>query len=384
MSRQFPPESSAMARQSVLVCFSILLCVISSGCSALSSSRGFGMSVEELAKTPLGHEPGPLVDSRGNPIPPDNGVPSQIPPYEMAKVAMPEYRVEAPDILLINAVRLVPKDPYFIQTFDVLEIVVPNSLIDQPIAGPFQVEPNGTINLGAAYDVVKVEGLTLDEAKDAISKTLQRVVPQPQVRVTLLQIAGQQAIANEHAIAPDGTVNLGIYGTVFVAGMTVNETRAAIEKHLEQYLDKPKVAVDVFTYNSKVYYIVTEGAGLGDNVVRLPVTGNETVLDALATVGGLSQLSSKRIWIARPAPQGVGCDQVLPIDWNGITRGAATATNYQLMPGDRVFIAEDRMVAFSSMMQRIINPFEQALGFALLGSRTIQDLQRFPRGSISF
>ncbi len=40
--------------------------------------------------------------------------------------------------------------------------------------------------------------------------------------------------------------------------------------------------------------------------------------------------------------------QILPVDWKAITAQAATETNYQLMPGDRVFVAEDKMVAFDT------------------------------------
>jgi polysaccharide export outer membrane protein len=136
----------------------------------------------------------------------------------------------------------------------------------------------------------------------------------------------------------------------------------------------------VFSYNSKVYYVVTEGAGFGDNVARFPVTGNETVLDAISQINGLSRLSSKDIWIARPAPSGVGCDQVLPVDIAAIMKGGSTATNYQLLPGDRVFIAQDSMVAFDSLIGKITAPFERIFGFALLGSSTVQQFNRFPFG----
>ena len=133
---------------------------------------------------------------------------------------------------------------------------------------------------------------------------------------------------------------MGTYGTVYVAGLTIAEAKTAVEAQLSNYLEQPRVSVDVFAYNSKVYYVITEGAGLGDTVVRVPITGNETVLDALAQVNGLSRLSSKNIWIARPTPGDVSCDQILPVSWTEITKGAATATNYQVMPGDRIFIAE--------------------------------------------
>ena len=72
-----------------------------------------------------------------------------------------------------------------------------------------------------------------------------------------------------------------------MAGLTIAEAKTAIEAQLSNYLENPRVSVDVFAYNSQVYYVITEGAGLGDTVVRVPITGNETVLDALAQVKGL-------------------------------------------------------------------------------------------------
>ena len=77
--------------------------------------------------------------------------------------------------------------------------------------------------------------------------------------------------------------------------------------------------MDVVAYNSKVYYVITQGAGLGDNVRRFPVTGNEPVLDAISQINGLSQLSSTHIWIARPAPGNFNCEQIMPVDWVAIT-----------------------------------------------------------------
>jgi len=83
----------------------------------------------------------------------------------------------------------------------------------------------------------------------------------------------------------------------------------------------------------------------GDSVARLPITGNETVLDAIAQVNGLSPLSSKRIWIARPQPSGAKHDKVLLVDWQAITKGASSATNYQVFPGDRIFVVDNVLIA---------------------------------------
>ena len=151
------------------------------------------------------------------------------------------------------------------------------------------------------------------------------------------------------------------YATAFA------QAKMAIEAHLSQFLDSPEVSVDVFAYNSKVYYVVTQGAGMGDGVYRFSITGNETVLDAISQINGLEQVSSKRIWIARPTC-GSGNVQVLPVSWEAITAQASTNTNYQVMPGDRVFIAEDKLIALDTSLAKIIAPMERIMGFSLLGA----------------
>jgi polysaccharide export outer membrane protein len=276
--------------------------------------------------------------------------PAKMPAKELAKVTLPPYVIEPPDILLVDALRVVPKPPFRIQSFDTLQVIVEGTLLEQPINGLYVVEPGGMLDLGPSYGKVMVGGQSLEEAQDAIFRHLKRVLREPQVSLTLAQAAGQQQIAGEHLVGPDGTINLGTYGTVYVTGLTLEQAKAAIEKHLAQHLDAPLVSVDVFSYNSKVYYVVTEGAGFGDQIARFPVTGNETVLDAVSQINGLSRLSSKDIWIARPAPSGVGCDQILPVDIDAILKGGSTATNYQVLPGDRVFIAQDQWVAFDSIV----------------------------------
>ena len=187
-------------------------------------------------------------------------------------------------------------------------------------------------------------------------------------------------MTGQYLVGPDGTINLRQYGVVPVAGKTVTEARMAVENHLRQFLDSPQVSVEVVAYNSKVYYVVTQGAGLGDSVRRLPVTGSETVLDAISNIGGLSQVTSKKMWIARPAPHQFGCQQILPIDWDGIAQGARTETNYQLLPGDRLFIAEDELLTFTNAVSKVTAPIERIAGIASLGSSTIRSFQTMGRG----
>ena len=224
-------------------------------------------------------------------------------------------------------------------------------------------------------------GLTISQAILAIENALREFLAEPTTQLSLAQSAGAQQVAGEHMVGPDGKVTLGSYGKVFVTGMTQQQARQAIEAHLSQFLESPRVAVDIYAYNSKFYYVITDGAGLGDAVVKFPITGNDTVLDALAEINGMQEVSSKRIWVARPTPFGAGCDQILPVDWHGLAQRGETATNYQLMPGDRIFIAHDPLVAANNAIGKFVNPFQRMFGGVLMGTYTVRAIKFFSSGT---
>ena len=314
------------------------------------------------------------------PVTPPEPSPQSEVPRELEMMSLPSYTVAPPDILFIQAIKVVPKSPHKLEPFDTILIRVLNAYADQPIAEAFFIGPEGSVDLGPSYGHVKVVGLSVEEAQAEIRRHLSQLIDQPIVSVSLAAASGAQQVTGEHLVGPDGRINLSTYGSVYVAGLTLDQVRVAIEKQLSNYLASPQVTVDIFAYNSKSYYVITQGAGNGDNVAAFPFTGNETVLDAIAQIGGLSQLSSTHVYIARPAPNGVGAEQILPVNWEEITMGGMTATNYQLMPGDRVFIAEDPMIKFNSLVFKYTQPFQRLLGVASLGTSMANSVKRFGRG----
>jgi polysaccharide biosynthesis/export protein len=301
-------------------------------------------------------------------------------PKELNKVNLPEYRVEPPDILLIEAIRAIPKPPYRAEPLDVLFVSLANPIKDEPLTGQISVEPDGTINLGVTYGgSVAVAGKTIPEIKAIIEKHLMTTLmfKDPKVTISLSQGRAGQRISGSHLVRPDGTVSLGTYGSVRVTGMTLAEVRRAIEEHLSHFLLNPEISVDVQNYNSKIFYVVLDGAGAGQTVVRLPITGNETVMDAVSQVNGLTAVSSQdRIWVSRPAPDS-GCHQILPVDWRAVVERADPSTNYQILPGDRVFVASYPLTKLDIVMARMIAPIERAFGVVLLGTSTVNNI-RFP------
>ena len=102
---------------------------------------------------------------------------------------------------------------------------------------------------------------------------------------------------------------------------------------------------------------------------RRPKSGGEAI-------GGLPVVSShKKMWLARPAPAGKPCYQILPIDWDIITKAGGTATNYQIFPGDRIYIGPDPLVLTDNTLAKVFAPIERIFGITLLGSATVQSFR---------
>ena len=308
-------------------------------------------------------------------IAPKKSIPNFDVPRELDKATLPAYRIEPPDILSIDIVQQISESEYLLHTGDTVMVTVTGTLPDEPIAGIYPIDAGGVIQFGFNYGSVEVAGMTVENARRTIESHLLKVLRTPQVTLAIRNVAGIQRISGEHMVGPDGTVTLGRYGSVNLVGQTLQEAQLTLCNYLSPYFTNPEVSISVYSYNSKVYYVVTQGGGLGDNLVRIPYTGNETVMDAISNINGLSHVSSTRMWIARPGRNNCGENQILPVDWMGITQRGEVETNYQLLPGDRLYIAQDRMVAFDGTLGKFMAPFERIFGFTLLGTTTASRLE---------
>jgi protein involved in polysaccharide export with SLBB domain len=152
---------------------------------------------------------------------------------------------------------------------------------------------------------------------------------QPAELDTTVRIPGDQPVL------PDGTISLGRYGRILVAGKTVDEIEAAVHAAvLAQVKDAGPITVRVVTRVSKVFYVLGEVNAPG----AYPLSGRETVLDGILAAGGLNDRASRQsIVLSRPTPPD-SCRVVLPICYREIVQLGDTATNYQIAPGDRIFV----------------------------------------------
>ncbi len=221
------------------------------------------------------------------------------------------------------------------------------------------------------------------------------VEPPDIIVVEVLEALPGRPITGERLVKPDGKISLGFYGEVFVAGLTTTEIKEKVILHLREYItdevlgltrinresgkfegvppaESSRVFVDVSSFNSKVYYVLGDVGTPG----RLPITGNETVLDAIYYAGGLiPTASTTNIRLVRPAPPGACCEQLLPVNLAAIQNAGDSTTNYQLLPGDRLMVYRDPIVRTTVFLDRLAAPFNSVLNSILQYSFTARSVK---------
>ncbi len=154
--------------------------------------------------------------------------------------------------------------------------------------------------------------------------------------------------ADQHVLA-DGSIDLGGFGRAVVAGLTLEEAEALIENAIVRSgHSETQINIRLLEAGHR-YYVLGEVNSPG----AYPLEGNETVLDAILAAGGLTDDASPcKLLLARPTSEH-SCRITLPICYREITQLGDSSTNYQIKPGDRVFIGsrtfcEELMFCFAT------------------------------------
>lgn len=145
-------------------------------------------------------------------------------------------------------------------------------------------------------------------------------------------------LPGDQVVLQDGTIDLAEFGRPVVAGQTVPQIEAEVQRLIAaKAKDKEEeslVSVRLVGRVSKVFYVLGEVNAPG----AFPLSGRETVLDGVIAAGGITRTANtKKVILSRPT-QPDGCRVVLPVCYDNVVQLGDTSTNYQLQPGDRIFI----------------------------------------------
>ena len=83
------------------------------------------------------------------------------------------------------------------------------------------------------------------------------------------------------------------------------------------------------------------------------------------------------MWIARPAPSEFETSQILDVHWRAITQEGIPTTNYQMFPGDFLYVEADHLIATDNALGKLFSPLERTLGVISLGTGTAKGIKFF-------
>lgn len=297
-----------------LICVAVILLSLASttGCSTLAS---LGL--------PFGSVAHPILD-RAKEISEAPGQALQL-PRELETQPLDQYLVEIGDTIFIETV-----------SFDAT-IRLPGDQV---------VKPDGTISIGeyGSLMVVKktieqieleiqstIDAKTRQQLEDEFAQEQQRDRQSRELRASLENgdsDPSRPTIEIENAADTLDGQNLD------ADLIRQREYRLALDRRIEDRIAGNRISVRLVNWDSKRFYVLGEVNSPG----YFAYTGNQTVLDAILQAGGLStKANHHQIIVSRPTPCG-SCRIVMKICYDQIVQLGDASTNYQLRPGDRVFV----------------------------------------------
>lgn len=132
-------------------------------------------------------------------------------------------------------------------------------------------------------------------------------------------------------VRPDGKISLPVIGDIVAAGFTPTQLEADITTRLTKIMTDPVVDVSVLAVNSKRVFMIGEVLRVGP----LDIKPGMTVLQAIATAGGLTPYANKKhIYVLRGDP---GKQQKIPFDYTKALK-KGDMQGVELIPGDTIVV----------------------------------------------
>jgi len=151
--------------------------------------------------------------------------------------------------------------------------------------------------------------------------------------VLAISVWKEPDLTKQITVRSDGKISLPLIGDVQAAGQTPPQLEADITARLKNYLTNPQVAVIVQEIHSLKYNILGQVTKPG----AYPLLAGTTIVDAIATAGGLKDFAKKKdIYVLRQST--AGGEIRISFNYQDFIKGKATKQNIQLKSHDTVVV----------------------------------------------
>jgi polysaccharide export outer membrane protein len=166
--------------------------------------------------------------------------------------------------------------------------------------------------------------------------------------VLTVAVFDQTDLGGKYSVELDGSFTFPLVGRVKAGGMTIRDFEVELTKKLSDgFFKNPQVTVAIEQYRSQRVFVTGE--------VRTPaayaLTGDMTLIEALAKAGSTTQFASDEVVVVRggkdaqvaAAPDAAGKETVR-VNLKDLQSGAGTARNVELRDGDTIYVARAELV----------------------------------------
>ena len=161
--------------------------------------------------------------------------------------------------------------------------------------------------------------------------------------VLSISLFDQQDLSGKYPVDSDGTFTFPLVGRVKAGGLTLRQLEAELKKLLmDGFFKDPQLAVGVEQYRSQKIHIVGEVRNPG----TYPLTGDMSLIEAIARAGSTLPSASGEALIVRAKPGRAAAGPILPnaedsdvqtVDLKSLQSGALSR-NLALQDGDTIFV----------------------------------------------
>ncbi|MHC4625403.1 MAG: polysaccharide biosynthesis/export family protein [Planctomycetota bacterium] len=248
------------------------------------------------------------------------------------------------------------------------------SVLEKTLYHEITVRPDGRISFPLAGDLFAA-GLTFGQLKERLTERLEEYIDEPLVSVYLKESRVEKAIALEETlnqeviVRPGGRISFPLAGDVFVAGLTFAELKEELTQRLEEHINYPIVTVSLKSLGGRKVIVLGQVNSPG----VYTVTGKNTIWEAIALAGGLTQdaVTSSTILISGGLRNPVG----RKIDLTPAIKKADASQNIVLHAEDIIYVPRTFIADASHVINQILTPVSKGIYTA----RSIEFWDRYYR-----
>jgi protein involved in polysaccharide export with SLBB domain len=171
-----------------------------------------------------------------------------------------------------------------------------------------------------------------------------------------VRIRNRPELSGQVAVAPTGCIALAGYAPLCVEGRTLPEVAHLIAGETGQAPDEVEVRIAAF--RSQFLFLSGQVVGWQRTV---PYQGQETVLDLLQRIGGItSGAELADVYVVRGHMGDIQRPEVFHVNLRAIVINHDEKTNIRLMPFDQVYVGESRPAQMEKAVPPWLRPFYQA------------------------